>query len=419
MKLLLTFLVSLGLYLCDGTFYVYDYATPQQVSPAPKGYKPFYISHFARHGARYCTSEFDRVHDMLTKADKGGFLTAEGKAFLDKYEPFYQKVKTSKGNLTGVGKAQHRAIAEHMFIRFPEVFNGPTHVEAASTESARVIMSMWSCLSSLQKMDGDIEINADASAKYASWLQPSLSSNPYLIKGAYKSSASAQGALRKYFDKTTAWRDIAGRFFTDADVVEKELHLNPEKFIEYLHGVCVGTRCLDEDREYFNDVFSDEELSRMNKGLSAKYFMELANFEGAGSLATTYAAFTLEHILKSAEADIASGATQLRLRFGHDSGIAPLLVFMDVNGFGRSTGSFEEGFSIFPNYNIPMGASLQMVFYRNKSNDILVKVLLNESEAELPLRSVSGKFYRWKDVQEYYLPRINAAKEKIIVNLQK
>lgn len=419
MKLLLTFLVSLGLYLCDGTFHVYDYASVQSSSPAPKGYTPFYISHFARHGARYCTSEFEKVHDMLTKADKGGFLTEEGKAFLDKYEPFYQKVKVCKGNLTGVGKAQHRAMAEHMFARFPEVFEGPTHVEAVSTESARVIMSMWSCLSSLQKMDSDVEINADASAKYASWLQPMLSSNPYLIKGAYKSSAGAQDALRAYFDKTTAWRDIALRFFTDADVVEREFHLSPEEFIETLHGVCVGTRCLDDGREYFDDMFSKKELSRMNKGLSAKYFMEMANFEGAGNLATTYAAFTLEQILESAEEDIASGATQLRLRFGHDSGIAPLLVFMNINGFGRSTDSFEESFRIFPNYNIPMGASLQLVFYRNEENDVLVKVLLNESEAKLPLRSISGKFYKWKDVREYYLPRINAAKEKIIVNLRK
>ncbi len=35
----------------------------------------------------------------------------------------------------------------------------------------------------------------------------------------------------------------------------------------------------------------------------------------------------------------------------------------------------------------PMGANLQLIFYRDKKNDILVKFLLNECEVTLPLKS--------------------------------
>ena len=35
-----------------GTDYPYLFATPQ-LTKAPKGYKPFYISHYGRHGSRY------------------------------------------------------------------------------------------------------------------------------------------------------------------------------------------------------------------------------------------------------------------------------------------------------------------------------------------------------------------------------
>ena len=35
----------------------------------------------------------------------------------------------------------------------------------------------------------------------------------------------------------------------------------------------------------------------------------------------------------------------------------------------------------------PMATNLQFVFYRNKANDVLVKVLLNEDEATLPIKS--------------------------------
>ncbi|MCR5408444.1 MAG: histidine-type phosphatase, partial [Bacteroidales bacterium] len=121
-----------------GAYYVYDNSSLPELTPAPEGYKPFYISNFARHGARYCTSEFDTLRGIFAKAEKENVLTEEGKDFFTKYKAFYKKVKNCDGNLTGVGKAQHRSIAGHLFQRFPEVFEGPTHVEAVSTESARV-----------------------------------------------------------------------------------------------------------------------------------------------------------------------------------------------------------------------------------------------------------------------------------------
>ena len=396
-----------------GSFYVYDYKDASSLTPAPEGYKPFYVSHFGRHGARYCTSEYDAVHGWFAKAAKEGLLTDEGKQFFSRFEKFYEKVKYSKGNLTNIGKDQHRSIAGHMFQRFPEVFEGPTHVEAVSTESARVIMSMWSFLSGLQALDKDIDFNADASAKYASWLQPSLSSNPYLIKDGFKKGKAAEDALREYFEDTVPWKEIAEKYFVSADVLEKNLKITPKKYIENLQGVVANTYCLDENQGCFDDVFTAEQAYLIWKGLSADYFLSVARFEGSESLILDYAAFTLGQIIESADADIASGNTQLRLRFGHDSGIAPLLALLDVNAFGRATASFEEGLEIYPSYNIPMGASLQIVFYRNADGNILVKALLNEQEATLPLEAVNGPYYRWDDFKEHYMPIVRASKRKV------
>ena len=43
-----------------GVYYVYTYDNPV-LTPAPKGYKPFYISHYGRHGSRWLLhdSEYD------------------------------------------------------------------------------------------------------------------------------------------------------------------------------------------------------------------------------------------------------------------------------------------------------------------------------------------------------------------------
>ncbi len=413
----LCFLCSWGLCFAQGpqaaSFYVYDYKAVTPLAPAPAGYSPFYISHFGRHGARYCTSEYETLHDIFAKASDKGLLTDGGKAFFERYENFYQKVNSCKGNLTGIGKDQHRLIAAHMFQRFPALFEGPTHVEAVATESPRVIMSMWSFLSSLQGLDSDIDIAADASSKYASWLQPSLKTNPYLVKNAMRHCKAAEDAVKEYFEKTVPWKEIVLKFFTGAEVLEEALGTTPEKFIEALHAVVVCTYCLDFDNGCFDDLLSASEMEAIWKGISARYFLDTANYTGSGSLRLDYSAFTLGQIIESAEADIASGDTQLRLRFGHDSGIAPLFAVLDVNGWGRASSSFDEAIEIFPSYEIPMGASLQLVFFRNAEGDILLQVLANERAASLPIDAVHGAFYRWNDFKAHYLPIVASSKEKI------
>jgi exopolysaccharide biosynthesis protein len=379
---------------------VYDYKTVTPIEPAPEGYEPFYVSHFGRHGDRYCTSEYEYLFKGFSEAGKAGLLTKEGEAFWARYKKHYEKVKDCKGNLNEVGKEQHRTIAAHLYQRFPSVFEGPTHVEAVSTESARVIMSMWSFLSSLQSLDQEIDVNADASAKYASWLQPSLQSNPYWKKDAFTSGKGAEEAFNVYFNHTVPWKEILGRFFTSESAVA-----SPFRFLEALHAVVATAP--------FGDVLSEEELSAVWKGLSAHYFLEVARFAGLENERVQYAAFTLGQMMEMADADMASGSTQLRLRFGHDSGIAPLLVLLGVNGFGRETASFEESLEIFPNYNIPMGASLQLVFFRNAAGHILVKVLVNEREAVLPFAAETGSFYSWDAFKAYYGPLVEASQYKV------
>jgi hypothetical protein len=395
-------------------YYVYDYKADPVLPAAPKGYKPFYISHFGRHGARYALDEYDSLAVWLDKASVADVLTGSGKKFKSLYDPFYGTVKNCRGNLTGLGKDQHRTIAARMVRRFPEVFRGDTHVEATSTDVPRVIMSMWSFLSSLQSLDRSISIDADASSKYASWLQPLSSANPYTIVGRPRHNEASEEALEKYFYEVVPCDGIIGKFFKTPDALESVLNTNPFDFILKLHAVISSTRCLDSDRTVFDGILTPEEYSAIWKAVCARHFVRLANYEGSGNLTPDYSAFTLEQIIETADSDISSGNTQLRLRFGHDSGIMPLLVFMDINGFGRSTSSFDEGIEILPDYTVPMGCSVQFVFFRNRSGNVLVQVLLNEKEVYLPVRAAEGSFYSWTDIKDFYLPRIAASKAKIM-----
>ena len=62
-----------------------------------------------------------------------------------------------------------------------------------------------------------------------------------------------------------------------------------------------------------------------------------------------------------------------------------------------------------------MGCNIQLVYYRpkkGKSGDILVKALLNENEATLPVHTDMFPYYRWKDVSAYFRNKLASYKEE-------
>ena len=65
-----------------GNDYPYLYKHDTELTKAPKGYKPFYISHYSRHGSRYYWNEslYKQLDTILTEASKNELLTAEGEA---------------------------------------------------------------------------------------------------------------------------------------------------------------------------------------------------------------------------------------------------------------------------------------------------------------------------------------------------
>jgi hypothetical protein len=62
------------------------------------------------------------------------------------------------------------------------------------------------------------------------------------------------------------------------------------------------------------------------------------------------------------------------------------------------------------NYRIyPMACNIQLVFYRPKkgNGDILVKALLNEKEATMPVKTDTYPYYKWQDIRKYYIKKLD------------
>ena len=65
-----------------GTDYPYGFKM-EPITPSPRGYKPFYITGYARHGSRYYWNDrlYKQLDTLLLAAHEKQFLTDEGEAF--------------------------------------------------------------------------------------------------------------------------------------------------------------------------------------------------------------------------------------------------------------------------------------------------------------------------------------------------
>ena len=81
---------------------------------------------------------------------------------------------------------------------------------------------------------------------------------------------------------------------------------------------------------------------------------------------------------------------------------------MGINGMDYQTTDLDNLADHWQSYKVfPMACNVQMVYYRNDANDIIVKVLLNEREATLPIKTDMAPYYRWSDVREYLLDKLS------------
>ena len=396
-----------------GLNYVYDYKADSPATRAPKGYRPFYISHWGRHGARYQFSYYDSVEVWLGKAAEKKILTPFGEDFLDKLASFHKGVHYKESDLTSIGKDQHRAIASRMYRNYKEVFKGDTRVWAVATTSPRVMLSMMSFVQALKEKDKTLDAICDASLSYYPFLNPASKSNPAYVNRP-RTTKETDKIITAFFNDNVDWKGIYGRFFTNVDAA-LALGVKPAKLIESIDFVTDGMQCQDHDRNLFEGSLTPEEEYDIFRYRAMKEAAFIANYAESVSTFYKYSAYTVRHLIETADSDMESGEYNVRLRFCHDSNIMPLLNLLNIDGMGREIESLEDAADIFPLYRIPMGASIQFVFYHSRKNpEILVKVLLNEREAYLPFEPVDGPFYSWSAFKEYYGPRMDS----LIQNLE-
>ena len=388
------------------------YPTPTQaLTPAPEGYKPFYISHYGRHGSRYLINpkDYSYPHEVLKSADSAGVLTPLGKNVLKRYEIIIQEADNRYGELTPLGAEQHRQIARRMYERFPEVFEGNVWVDAKSTVVIRCILSMTNELTELTRLNPKLRIRHDASMHDMYYMN---FNDKELLKKKWNKESN--DVYEKYFKEMVNYDYAFCQLFTDTSFVWRKA--DARKFYEKLFHTANNLQNLEARKKVtLYDLFTDEDIYNNWRVANLWWYLGYGFSQLNGGKQPYVQRNLLRKIIEEADSCIVLQNPGATLRFGHETMVMPLTVLMGLNGYDLVTDDYahldQKG---WVNYRIfPMGANIQLVFYRRNTGnkDVLVKVLLNENEATLPIKSDTAPYYKWSEVRDYYIKKIESYKE--------
>lgn len=393
------------------------YGLPE-LTKAPKGYVPFHMEHYGRHGSRWLLNneKYDRPVEYLEKAARNGKLTPRGESLLKQLTEIRDASRNRVGELTPLGHRQHRDIARRMTENFPEIFVPGTHVDAKSTVVIRCILSMANEIAELQKICPELIVTCDASRA----TQKILAYNSTDSVAKKLARKTEKEYMKRYRDELTKnYGDhsaFISKVFNDPAFVADSL--DEAKVFDAIFDVAVNTQSHDDQADFY-DVFTPEELHNNWLVNNASWYLSAGSSSHTDYRVPYNQRVLLRNIIESADTAMVSPRLSANLRFGHESIVLPLIILMGIND---SAYDLPELTADAPsrlaehwrNYEIfPMGSNIQMIFYRPTKkaaytpDEVLVKVLLNEQEATLPVKAVSGPYYRWKDLRDLYMSKLD------------
>ena len=385
-----------------GTDYPYAFTTAR-LTKAPRGYKPFYISHYGRHGSRYYWNGFlyRELDSLLTTAHQRHLLTAEGEAFYERFEAAKEELTTGVSELSDLGWEQHQRIARIMYNNFPEVFKKGGNVLAISSLTGRCVISMSGFCQELVQCNPKIEIREQSSRFTLDGVVPGDRQNP--VKHNFPQPKPRYEKNRDQFKGTDNLREtVISRTFTSTEGLPGNMHHIGSNLINlYTSLPNIGHEGM------MGNLITDEEVAACWESSNLGTYSWL--------FPRQYLVIPiLQDIIRKTDAVLDGSSDRIAdLRFGHDDYLGPLTILMGINGADLDPEDPYEVKNCYQSWETCKACNMQIVFYRGKktSDDILVKCLLNGQEARLPVPTDCFPYYKWSDFRQFYTTRCNSVKD--------
>ena len=395
--------ITANRYLAGSNYLDYDRQLPTtKLTPAPKGYEPFYMSHYGRHGSRWLINEGEYRSPLNTLRDARdqGKLTPLGMETLKKLEDFYPTTVKRLGELTTVGERQHHGIGKRMAQNFPEIFKAKdVTIDARSTVVIRCILSMEAECEELMAANPTARIHNDVSESLQYYLNQPWEGRVRDLGRRTGDKESREASLRY----TNPGR-LMKQLFNDEQYIYNNVRAG--EFMRQLFDVATNMQSHDTDIELLS-LFTDDELYDQWRIRNVGWYLDYGAAPQSGGIMPFSQLNLLKNIIETADTVT---QTQATLRFGHEVCVMPLACLLELDNCGAQVENLDTLDNVWRNYRIfPMACNVQLVFYRpkkEKTGDVLVKALLNERETTLPVSTDQWPYYRWQDLRQYYLDKI-------------
>ena len=368
-------------------------APDDKYTPAPRGYKAFYISHVGRHGSRFhqSTGSFSII-DTLKAYDKAGLLTEAGRWMIGELQQLMDMTMVDPGALTALGRAEHRGICRRMVAGYGRVFRKRHTVNTYSTSTQRVLDSRSSFVEELASLVPGLEIN-NCDKEEKSGME---------VTG-FKMTTEEKNA-RNSIDARTPARALEAGYTVShfAGVVLKDPSSLSFERTKSLLGktFSLGRNFANVDTKGvpdFHRYYTPEEMYYASIGSSPDWYLKHGDLSNPATGAERIGAGIAKMIIDDAEEAMEPGSDiAATLRFSHDSYLLPVMTY-----FGLTS---EKEYVDFE--NICVACNVQIIFLRNRKGDVIVKVMKNEHECLIDgIEPVTGPYYKWSDLKEYLLSR--------------
>ena len=264
-------------------------------TPAPAGKKPFYFSHYGRHGSRYISSRsgFDIPFKMVALADSLNELTPTGQRVYQEMKLVMQDTEGRWGELTGYGRKQHRNIARRMARNFPEVFHPGARVQAYSTVVPRCIESMGTALIELLQEEPTLQVSQESSQRNQWFMN-------YQDRELRRQQMTPQirKVYNEYITKYMGNTRLMELIFKNPDIVEEVVDEGQFNYYLMKMGLFQLNTHLYRNT-YLLDIFQTDELYRMWQIDNALWYLQ----QGACKLNGGRQPYSQRHLLRRIIAD--------------------------------------------------------------------------------------------------------------------
>lgn len=383
---------------CEGSLTPY----PISINPAvtPDSLEAVFVNHVGRHGSRYPASaaNCEKLAKALDLADSLGTITPLGRKLRALNRRVIAESQGQWGALDSLGMAEQRAIATRMFLNFPSIFGGDATISAISSYSPRSMMSMFSFVHQLDRMNNNLTFITSTGRQNNALMRPFDVNADYI-------DFMKQGLWRPPYDEyfvnncpITAITKVLGRDYPYGDTdVARDLAIT-----EYY--VLAGLSAMDIHIS-LSEYFTQAEINALWSCFNLRQYLQ-RTASVVSSIPADIASQLLLNLITTTDDAVAGDTHGACLRFGHAETLMPLLSLLCFPDCYYLTNYFDTVASHWRDfYVVPMAANLQIILFKaKKSGNYYVRFDLNET----PVKLLDGRpeYLPWKVAREYMMNHV-------------